>query len=162
MSTAGLRKVGNYEQALAQATKDESRTEGIISVGLQNYATQAINNPEFQRVKDRLEENLADQQKALLEHQSFKNNLTNLSVEARVNRSDLDYIVSNLQQPQPPPTPSQQPPDSGADRQRLIAELDGLAQKRTKQMMDELVADRNARDLAAQKVATPAQQIVQH
>ena len=102
MSTAGLRRVGHYEEALAQALKDESRTEGIISVGMQNYATQAINNPEFQRVKDRLEENLADQQKALLEHQSFKNNITNLAVEARVNRSDLDYIVSNLQQPPPP------------------------------------------------------------
>ena len=72
MSTTGLRKVGNFEATLAQALKDETHVEGIISPYMQNFATRAINNPEFQRVQDRLEENLAEQTKAHLEHQSFQ------------------------------------------------------------------------------------------
>ena len=67
MSTTGLRKTGNFEAALAQAIQDETHVEGIISPYMQNFATMAINNPEFQRVQDRLEENLAEQTKAHLE-----------------------------------------------------------------------------------------------
>ena len=161
MSTTGLRKTGNFEATLAQALKDETHVEGIISPYMQNFATRAINNPEFQRMQDTLQENLAEQTKAHLEHQSFQNNVTNLAVEAKVNRSDLEYIISNLQQPTPPPAPPPQTPhDTEADRQRLIAELDGLAQKRNIQMRNEIIADMNSRDLAAQKIATPAQQIV--
>ena len=63
MSTAGLRKVGNFESALAQATRDEQHIDGIISPYLQNEATKIINHPEFQRVKDRLQDDLAEQQR---------------------------------------------------------------------------------------------------
>ena len=44
MSTAGLRKVGNYEAVLAQAIKDEQHIDGIISPYLQNQATKIINS----------------------------------------------------------------------------------------------------------------------
>jgi hypothetical protein len=47
-----------------------------------------------------------------------------------------------------------------ADRARLIAELDGMAQDRERQSRQEMLAQRNAMDLAAQNVATPAQQII--
>jgi len=133
MTTKGLRKVSNYEDTLAAAIKDETHVEGIISPYMQNLATQTINNPEFQRVKDRLEENLGEQTKSHIEKQVFEQNIRNLSVEARVNKSDLEYIINNLQQPAPPPQPPSQPPpqpphDFEADRLRTIAELDGLAQ----------------------------------
>ena len=110
MSTQGLRKVSNYEDTLAAAIKDEQHVEGIISPYMQNFATQTINNPEFQRVKDRLEENLGEQTKSHIEKQVFEQNIRNLSVEARVNKSDLEYIINNLQQPAPPPQPPPQPP----------------------------------------------------
>ena len=77
-----------------------------------------------------------------------------------MNRADLDYIIGNLQQPPPPPAPPPPPTDAAADRARLIAELDGLAMERERQSRAEMVAQRNAVELAAQRVATPAQQIV--
>ena len=61
-----------------------------------------------------------------------------------MNRSDLDYIVQNLQRPPPPPPPQAPNHDVAADRERLLAELDGRALERDKQMRAELVAQRNA------------------
>ena len=61
--TQGLRKVGNYEDTLAAAIKDEQHVAGVINPYLANAATRIINNPEFQRVKDRLEEDLTQQTK---------------------------------------------------------------------------------------------------
>jgi hypothetical protein len=103
MSTTGLRKVGNYEETLAAATKDSQHVAGVINPYLANAATRIINNPEFQRVKDRLEDDLTQQTKNHLDQTNFEHSVTNLAVEARINRSDLDYIISNLQQPSPPP-----------------------------------------------------------
>jgi hypothetical protein len=166
-----------------------------INPYLANAATRIINNPEFQRVKDRLEDDLTQQTKNHLDQTNFEHSVTNLAVEARINRSDLDYIIGNLQQPSPPPlgphsqgsqgspghgtSPGQgaspgngEPPphqgmgpqgygsDAAADRARLIAELDGMAQERDRQSRQEMMAQRNAMDLAAQQVATPAQQII--
>ena len=99
MSTAGLRKVGNYEQTLAAAIKDESHVAGTINPYLANAATRIINNPEFQRVKDRLEDDLTQQTKMHMDQTNFEHHVTNLAVDARINRSDLDYIIGNLQQP---------------------------------------------------------------
>ena len=48
MSTTGLRKVGNYEEVLAAAIKDESHVAGVINPYLANAATRIINNVEFQ------------------------------------------------------------------------------------------------------------------
>ena len=161
MSTAGLRKVNDYESVLAAAIKDETHIDGVINPYLANAATRIINNPEFQRVKDRLEDDLIEQKRNEIEQQQFQHSVTNLAVDARINRSDLDYIINNLQQPPPAPTPP--PPssnDMAADRARLIAELDGLAQARERQQRQDFMAQQNARDLAAQSVATPAQEIV--
>ena len=160
MSTAGLRKVGNYESVLAAAIKDETHIDGVINPYLANAATRIINNPEFQRVKDRLEDDLIDQKRNEIEQQQFQHNITNLAVDARINRSDLDYLVSNLQQPPPAPAPPPPQNDAAADRARLMAELDGMAQQREAQMRQQMMAEQNARNLAAQSVATPAQQII--
>ena len=105
MSTAGLRKVGNYEEVLAQAIKDEQHVSGIINPYLANAATRIINNPEFQRVKDRLEDDLAQQTRNHIEEKNFETHVHGLAVEAKINRSDLDYIISNLHQPPAPPAP---------------------------------------------------------
>ena len=104
--TAGLRKVGNYEEVLAQAMKDEQHVGGVINPYLANAATRIINNPEFQRVKDRLEDDLTQQTRNHLDQKNFEHHVTNLAVDARINRSDLDYIIQNLQQPPPPPAPA--------------------------------------------------------
>ena len=158
--TQGLRKVGNYEDTLAAATKDEQHVAGVINPYLANAATRIINNPEFQRVKDRLEEDLTQQTKNHMDQANFEHHVTNLAVDARINRSDLDHIIGNLQQPPPPPAPPPPPNDAAADRARLIAELDGMAQERERQSRQEMMAQRNAMDLVAQQVATPAQQII--
>ena len=159
MSTAGLRKVGNYEETLAAAIKDEQHVAGIINPCLANAATRII-NPDFQRVKDRLEDDLSQQTRMHMDQTNYENNVTNLAVDARINRADLDYIVTNLQQPPAPPAPPPPPNDAAADRARLIAELDGLAMERERQSRQEMMAQRNAMELAAQRVATPAQEII--
>ena len=61
--TQGLRKVGNYEQTLAAAIKDELHINGVINPYLANAATRIINNPELQRVKDQLTDDLTQQTK---------------------------------------------------------------------------------------------------
>ena len=117
--TQGLRKVGNYEEVLAQAIKDEQHVGGVINPHLANAATRIINNPEFQRVKDRLEDDLTQQTRNHMDQQNFEHHVTNLAVDARINRSDLDYIIGNLQQPPPPlhlhhPPMTQQPTGQGS------------------------------------------------
>ena len=72
-------------------------------------ATNAINNPLFQRIQQTMTEELDTQQKAVLEQRGFENNLTRLSVEARVSHEDHKWLVENLQQP-PPPPPAPPPP----------------------------------------------------
>ena len=93
MSTTGLRKVGTYEDTLAQAIKDEQHVRGIINPYLANAATRIINNPELQRVKDRLEDDLTQQTRDHIQQKNFEHHVTELSVDARINRSDLDYII---------------------------------------------------------------------
>ena len=56
--TAGWRKVGNYEEVLPQAIKDEQHVNGVINPSLADAATRIMNNPYFQHVKDRLEDDL--------------------------------------------------------------------------------------------------------
>ena len=88
--TQGLRKIANYEEVLAQAIKDELHVGGIINPYSANAATRIINNPEFQRVKDRLESDLTEQTKNHMDQTAFEHSVTNLAVDARINRSDLD------------------------------------------------------------------------
>ena len=101
MSTAGLRKVRNYESTLAAALKDEQHINGIISPYLQNEATRKINTPEFQSVKDRLEDDLTQQTRDNAEQRNFETHVHGLAAEAEINKSDLEYIINNLQQPPP-------------------------------------------------------------
>ena len=71
MSTRGLREKGHYEQVLAAAIKDETHVDGIINPYLANAATRIINNPEFQRVKDRMQDNLQEQEIKHIEQKRF-------------------------------------------------------------------------------------------
>jgi len=63
MSIAGLTRKPHYEEVLNAAIKDEKSQHGILSVPMQKFATNAINNPLFQRVQATLTENLDNQQK---------------------------------------------------------------------------------------------------
>ena len=95
-SIAGLREVSNFETTLAAATKDEQKLDGTINPYLALEATRIINNPEFQRVKDRLSDDLAEQEKNHIEQRQFQDSVRNLSIEARVNRSDLDLSLIHI------------------------------------------------------------------
>ena len=109
MSTTGLRNIENYEEVLAQAIKDKQHVGGVINPSLANAATGIINNPEFRGIKDRLEDDLTQQTKKHMDQTNFEHHVTNLAVDARINRGDLDYIIGNLQQPPPPPAPPPPP-----------------------------------------------------
>ena len=161
-SVSGLRKISTFEEMLQAALKQEKGIAGIIAPELQRSATRIINSPEFQRVKDRLEDDLVSQEKLHMERRNFENNVTNLSVEAKINRSDLQHIISNLQQPPAPPAPPPVSTHAAADRERLLAELDGMAMEREQRMRQEFIASQNAQNLAAQRSVTPAQQIINH
>ena len=158
--TAGLRRVGNYEEVLAQAIKDEQHINGIISPYLQNEATRIINNPLFQRVKDRLEDDLTQQTRDHAEQRNFETHVHGLAVEAKINKSDLEYIINNLQQPPPPPAPPPPPNDAVADQERLLAELDGMAQERERQSRRERVAQESSAHIAVQERADPLREII--
>ena len=82
----------------------------------------------------RLEDDLTQQTRDHAEQRNFETHVQGLAVEARINKSDLEYIINNLQQQPPPPAPPHPPSDAAADRERLIAELDGLAQERKRRM----------------------------
>jgi len=160
MSTAGLRQISNFETTLAAANRDEQKIDGVINPYLSLAATRIINNPEFQRVKDRLSEDLEGQEKSHIEQRQFQDSVRNLAIEARVNRSDLDYIVRNLQQPQPPPRPTVAQPDTAADNARIQAELARMNSLREHDLRQQAMAQQVAATLAAQRSATPAQNII--
>ena len=67
MSTRGLVRRPHYEEVLKAAHKDQASQQGILGVGLQNFATRAINSPLFQRVQMGIEEKMLE---ALLFHVS--------------------------------------------------------------------------------------------
>ena len=82
-----------------------------------------------------------------MDQTNFKHHVTNPAVDARIRRSDLDYIIGNLQQPPPAPPPPPPSNAAAADRARLVAELNGMAQERDKQSRQEMTARRNAMEL---------------
>ena len=162
MSVAGLRRKPHFEEVLNAAVKDESSQHGILSVPMQRAASAVINNPLFQRVQATLTSALELEQKQVLEQRDFENNVQRIAVDARVSHEDLKWLVENLQQP-PPPPPMPPPPPSEArvDYERMAAEVDGLLQKRAVEHSHKALAEEVERRLAAQAVATPAQQIIQ-
>jgi hypothetical protein len=56
MSVSGLKRKPYYEEVLNAAIKSEHSQHGILSVGLQNFATRSINNPLFQRIHEGITE----------------------------------------------------------------------------------------------------------
>ena len=71
MSTQGLRRKPHYEEVLSAAIKDETSQHGILSVPMQRAASNAINNPLFQRIQMTLAEQMEVQQKTVMEQQGF-------------------------------------------------------------------------------------------
>ena len=47
VSTQGLVRRPTFEEVLAAAIKDENSKEGLLSVPMQRFASQMINNPLF-------------------------------------------------------------------------------------------------------------------
>ena len=111
MSSLGLRKVGNFEDVLARVNKDEQYKEGVIAPGIQDYAKQVINSPDFQRVKDQLEEDLATQTRTHIEHITYQNHIRGLATDFGINRSELQHITENMPGPSAGP-----PPQSGSSQ----------------------------------------------
>ncbi len=158
----GLKRKQHYEEVLNAAVKNEHSQHGILSVGLQNFATKAINNPLFQRIHEGITGNMGNEQRALLDQHSFEHNMTRLSVDAKIPKEDLKWLVENLQQPPPPP---QQPPaqnnnEARADFERMAAEIDKLRQESAVRDSHRKLAEENDRRMSAAAMATPAQQII--
>ena len=80
MTTTGLRRRPQYEEVLAAAHKDLSTQHGILGVGLQNFATRAINSPLFQRVQTGIEEKMQGDQRQLLAEQGFQHDVQAMAV----------------------------------------------------------------------------------
>jgi hypothetical protein len=150
----------HYEEVLNAAIKDENSQHGIISVPMQRFATQAINNPLFQRVQATLENKLETEQRQVLEQRGFQDNLTRISVEAKVPREDLKWLVENLNPPPPPMPPPPPPSEAKIDYARISAEMDAVMQRRAVEESRRAMAEKVKADLQAQSMATPAQQII--
>ena len=161
MSVAGLRRRPQYEEVLNAAHKDLASHHGVLGVGLQNFATRAVNNPLFQRVQANIEEKMKGDQRQLLEERGFQNDVQAMAVDQEVSHHDLSWIVQNIQRPQPVPVPSPQPAPQ-VDYLRVAAEMDLLAQRRATQAAHQQVADQASQQMSALAVATPAQRLVRN
>ena len=161
MSTRGFRKVATFEETLAEARKDEQYKPGILSVGLQNHASRIINDPQFQGIQGRMQQ---DQEELTVRHneeKTFQNNIQNLAVTAQIPRADLDYLINHLQQPPPPPPPPPRPNnDFAADRERLLVEIEQRSMDDAKKLKAEQTALMARMELLASRNATPMQQII--
>ena len=157
----GLVRKPHYEEVLNLAIKDVNSKHGIMSVPLQRFATETIASPLYQRVKQTLSEQLENEQRRIVEQRNFENHLHSVSVDARVPREDLQWLVENLQRP--PTNPSAPPPvatEARIDYERMAAEMDGALQRQAMQTSHENLAADIARELAEQRVATSIQQII--
>ena len=160
MSTSGFRKVATFEETLAEARKDEQYRPGILSVGLQNHASRIINDPQFQRIQGRMQQDQEELTQRHIEEKAFQNNIQNLAVTARIPRADLDYLINNLQQPPPPPPPPAPTNDFAADRERLLVEIEQQRMEDAKRQKAEQTAMMARMELLASRSATPMQQII--
>ena len=159
--TSGLRRRPQYEEVLAAAIKDKASQHGVLGVGLQNFATRAINNPMFQRVQTGIEEQIKGDQRRLMEEQGFQHDVQAMAVDSGVSHHDLNWAVANIQRPAPAPAPAPPPQtEARVDYLRVAAEMDLLAQRRATQAAHAQVADQASRQMSTLAVATPAQQLV--
>jgi len=152
--------VATFEEILAAARKDEQYQPGILGVGLQNHASRIINDPQFQRVQGRMQQDQEELTKRHIEETTFQNNIHNLAVTARIPRADLDYLVNNLQRPPPPPPPAPPNYDVAADRERLLAELDQRRMEDARKLKIEQLAMVARMDQLASRQREPMQQII--
>jgi len=157
---SGLVRRPHFEEVLNAAIKDQTSTHGILSVGMQRYATEAINNPLYQRVKATLEGSLEAQERKLVETKIYDQNLHRASAEAQVPKADSKWATENLNPPPPPAPPPPPQSDAKIDYARVAAEMDGVMQRRAVETSHKALAAEVARELASQSVATPAQQII--
>ena len=156
---SGLVRRPHFEEVLDAAIKDLNSTHGILSVGMQRFATNAINNPLYQRVKATLEANLEGQEKNLLEAKVYDQNLRRASMDAKLPHADYKWAAEHLNPP-PPPAPPPPPSDTKIDYARVAAEMDAVMQRRAVETSHQTLAADVARELSKQSVATPAQQII--
>ena len=161
MSTVGLRRRPHYEEVLNAAHKDQATQHGILGVGLQNFATRAINSPLFQRVQTGIEEKMRHDQRQLLEEQGHQHDVQAMAVDQEVSQHDLNWVVQNLQRPTPAPVPPpQQPQEARIDYLRVAAEMDALAQRRAVTMAHQQVAAQATQHMTVATPQTPAQLMI--
>ena len=97
--TSGLVRRPHYEEVLAAAIKDKESKHGILSVPMQRFAIEAINNPLFQRVQATLEGSLEAQEKKVIEAKVFEENLTRAALDAKIPKADYKWATKNLNPP---------------------------------------------------------------
>ncbi len=157
----GLVRKPQYEEVLNLAIKDANSQHGILSVPMQRFATETVNSPWYQKVQATLSEQLEQEQRRVVEQRNFENHLHSVSVDARVPRDDLQWLVENLQRPpDPAPVPPSVATEARIDWERFAAEMDGALQRQAVQTSHENLAAAVVQEMAAQRVATPIQQII--
>jgi hypothetical protein len=101
----GLVRRPHYEEILKAAV--QQKKPGILSVPMQRYATKIINDPMFQRHQEAMTNELEAQMHRTIEHKTFENHVTQMSLEARINKDDMKFLLSHMGQgPSQPPPPS--------------------------------------------------------
>ena len=161
VSTQGLVRRPTFEEVLNAAIKDENSKEGLLSVPMQRFATQMINNPLFQRVKGGIEDDFEQQQQNKMAHDEFKNNMDRASAATGIPRHTMQYVVENLQQPTPsPPIQPSITSDAQADFARMQAEMDMRMQQMAVRQSHQNIAAGISQQMAAQTTMTPLQQLI--
>lgn len=160
MSTRGLKRRPHYEEVLNAAHKDQASQRGILGVGLQNFASRAINSPLFQRVQNGIEEKMQGDQRRHVEEQGFQHDVQAMAVDQNVSAHDLRWVVQNLQRPPPVPAPPPQQSEARIDYVRMAAEMDALAQRRAVQAAHQQVAAQATQHMTVATPLTPAQLMI--
>ena len=160
MSTRGLKRRPHYEEVLNAAHKDQASQQGILGVGLQNFASRAINSPLFQRVQNGIEEKMQGDQRRHVEEQGFQHDVQAMAVDQNVSAHDLRWVVQNLQRPPPVPAPPPQQSEARIDYVRMAAEMDALAQRRAVQAAHQSVAAQATQHMTVATPMTPAQLMI--
>ena len=58
----GLVRKPQYEEVLNLAIKDANSQHGVLSVPLQRFATEVVNSPLYQRIKETMTEQIENEQ----------------------------------------------------------------------------------------------------
>ena len=90
----GLVRRPHYEEILKAAV--QQKKPGILSVPMQRYATRIINDPMFQRHQEAMSNDLEQQMHRTIEHKTYENHVTQMAMEARVNRDDMAWFTHSV------------------------------------------------------------------